>query len=469
MAEILLKDCENPTLPHGVLLAFIHAASRAGYLKVDLTDIPAVWEENVLLMQHIHEGSKTLPSIPSIVQIGSTYYLQKNYTLEQTCLNEWARLNTAEPLHPINISEIESLTTLTNEQKQAVMIGCNSLVFILTGGPGTGKTYTAGRLLHQLQKCTNAPLQIALAAPTGKAALTLEKSLGAHFQGTAKTLHALLGMRGDGSFPERITTLPYDVILVDESSMIDIELMTRLLSTIKTGAKLFLMGDPYQLPPVDGAPIFPALAKNHPNKIELTKCLRAETLELVQFAEAIRQKQPIAPNTSVEFLDPQLKLEDVLAAHLNRFPTHAEMPPEELLIAFQKFRILTPLKLGPQGTVAINQWIAKHLQNTNAIPLLITSNDYRLQLFNGEIGVLIKKDNYVHFASGKKLPAPLLPAYELAYAMTVHKSQGSEFDEVLLLLPESKVPISSPLLYTAATRARKKLTLYGTIPNFSSS
>lgn len=478
-AELALKGSSN--LKEAAFLAYLIASARAGHASIEIKDnvvTPALFQNKVLL-DHIVEGSKTLSIENAIVKVNCRYYLQRNYSLEKTCLQEWERLKQSSPLHTLEESifkqELMLHDSLTVEQKNAVETGCRSLVFILTGGPGTGKTYTAGRLLGTLLKSINTECQIALAAPTGKAALTLEKALMSYIPGglaKAKTLHALLGVRKDGSYPERCTMLPYDIILVDEASMIDIELMSHLLSSIKSGARLILMGDPFQLPPVEGAPIFPELSATHKDKAHLTKCLRAETTELVSFAEAIKNKQPYLASASIQFIDPSEPLESVLLSHLKYFPKNlpSDATPDHWLAAFQKFRILTPLKIGPAGSVAINRFVAKHMQG-RVIPLMITSNDYRMDLFNGEIGVLItegagvpeffSRNDYVFFASGKKVPALLLPSYELAYAMTVHKSQGSEFDEVLLLLPETATQVSVPLLYTAVTRARKKITLWG--------
>lgn len=456
-AERLLKPYCDATLEEAIFLAFLIHASRTGYpcIKISASQITPLPNEN--LIPSILEGAKRVPS-NLILRLEEQYYLPHQFSLQKTCFEEWERLTKAHSLFPLTAPpEIEGLT---EEQAQAVKIGCQSLVFILTGGPGTGKTHTAGRLLKALQKDSK---QIAIAAPTGKAALTLEKSLENSFGCNlkAKTLHALLGVKADGSFPERLTALPYDIILIDEASMINTEMMTRLLSSIKTGAQLFLMGDPHQLPPVEGTPIFPLLVEKHTAKVKLTKCLRAETKELVEFAESIRQGATLTSNSSVQFLADSL--ETVLAQHLNFFPQKI-LSENELLSAFQKFRILTPLKVGPSGSIAVNQWIRKRLykEGINAVPIMITANDYRLELFNGEVGILLTGFNspekeYVYFASGKKLPALLLPSYELAYAMTVHKSQGSEFDQVLLLLPNVPASKSIPLLYTAVTRARKKI------------
>lgn len=445
-AEYLLKDEPLRSEAQMKALAQLIAASRAGITSM--------------------EFDLDLSHLKGIVFHQGRYYLQKNFALEQRCIREWERLTKATPLHPIDLDLFENElinSTLTEEQKHACRAGCRSLVFILTGGPGTGKTYTAGRLIEILQKA--APFhQIALAAPTGKAALNLEKSL--RIKASTKTIHALLGIRSNGSYPEP-SILPYDLVLIDEASMIDIELMGHLFASIKTGAKLILMGDPYQLPPVDGAPIFPSLVQKAAAKIDLKQCLRAETSDLITFAEEIKLGQTPKINDSVKFLKTE-NLNTLLSAHLDLFP-QSNLPPHEWLEAFQKFRILSPTKIGPTGSIAVNQWISNHLR-TRVIPIMITANDYRMGLFNGEVGVLIaeqpnrleffSENDHVYFLSGKKIPAPLLPPFELAYAMTVHKSQGSEFEHVLLLAPEGIASLSTPLLYTAVTRARKSITIW---------
>lgn len=496
-SEFLLKNQVNATLSHGAFIAFLLAASRLGYPSIKLEKdrlYPAledIWIADAQLMGHIWQGANTLPNdlAHAVIQKENEYFLQKNFTLQKKCFDEWERLKLAKPLLPIEpmvlehkIKELQSGSLLTDEQRAALHLGLESSLFILTGGPGTGKTYTAARLLDTLLKCIQKPCVVALAAPTGKAALTLENALKNYFKEDipfkAKTLHSLLGIRADGRVQKNIETLNADIILVDEASMIDMELMATLLASIKTGARLLLMGDPYQLPPVDGAPIFPKLCQEHLTVGKLTRCLRAETLELVHFAESIRTKVSFQPTKAVEFLDSQMSLDSLLESYFSRFPNLVpfDSPLEELFGAFQKFRILTPLKVGPVGAFAINQWVYKRLRKTglNAVPLMITTNDYRLELFNGEMGIWLlqneeSKDSLsihdmVYFPSGKKIPALLLPQHELAYAMTVHKSQGSEFDEVLLLLPKSPHPVSQELLYTAVTRARKKIALWGFMP-----
>ena len=163
---------------------------------------------------------------------------------------------------------------------------------------------------------------------------------------------------------------------------------------------------------------------------------------------------------------------EFILSYADRFPFQLQgEDPEALLRKFQSFRILTPLRKGPWGSEQINQMLLQTFQKKGAtvMPILITANDYQQELFNGEMGVLVaqkKKQNapfsaedQAYFLNGRKIPALLLPRFEWGYAMTIHKSQGSEFDEVLLLLPK-ETKTSKELLYTAVTRARKKLTIF---------
>jgi exodeoxyribonuclease V alpha subunit len=472
-AETLLKG-EEFKEEHASFLAYLLASARSGSLFIDLEEMPG----------KVSEGAKTLPknllsngnALAPVIQEGTKFYLQRLYHAKQICFREWNRLCSAPPLHVVDPRLFQIPEGLTDEQKKAVELGCRSPVFILTGGPGTGKTFTAGRLLKTFLNgaASGSPIQIAIAAPTGKAALTLQTALSKTVDTPlqAKTLHALLSIKGYQE--EGAPVLPYDILLVDESSMIDVELMARLLCSIKSGAKLILLGDPYQLPPVEGAPIFPFLAESHLAKVELKQCLRMESSDLLETAQAILKGGQFSTNSSVKLLDNGEDLKEVLKSHLVCFPQSfpTGTGPAEMLSAFQRFKILTPLRKGKAGSEEINRFLFQALkkEGLNAIPIMITANDYRFELYNGEVGVLMTRqkslpfcftqEDVVYFSSIRKLPALLLPDYELAYAMTVHKSQGSEFDEVLLLLPSMSRACSQALLYTAFTRAKKRITVW---------
>lgn len=471
-AESLLKEGSSE---HKAFLSYLLASARSGALFVNLEDMPDPVSEGAITLPKsiVSDGTTLTP----IVKEGSRYYLQRFFHAKQICFHEWKRLNSAPPLHPLDASHFQIPDGLTEDQTKAVELGCRSPVFILTGGPGTGKTFTAGHLLKTLFNSTAFPLNVAIAAPTGKAALTLQTTLSKAIDLPlqAKTLHSLLGFK-----EENLPILPFDILLVDESSMIDVELMARLLSSIKSGAKLILLGDPYQLPPVEGAPIFPFLAESHPAKVELKQCLRIESVDLLKASQEILKEGQFSANSSVKLLDKGEDLKEVLMSHLSRFPQSFPEGTDSatMLASFQRFKILTPLRKGKAGSEEINRTLFQALkrEGKNGIPIMITANDYRFELYNGEIGILLTEqknlpfrfteEDFVYFSSTRRFPALLLPDYELAYAMTVHKSQGSEFDEVLLLLPSMTHACSQALLYTAFTRAKKRITVWKEINYF---
>lgn len=505
-AEALLKGtASQDNFLAKTFLSFLLASARIGYRFIQISRdklIPSsdeVW--GLPIDPYLVEGANSLPR--EIFEEGNTkkavivengkYYLHRFYKAEKICHREWQRLNDALPRLLIDEDsfqrekkELQIAGSLTDEQLLAVEMGCKFSAGLLTGGPGTGKTFTAAKILQTFfrSQLKNSPqdLRVAVTAPTGKAALALHASLYRvlnehgleHISLEPKTLHALLGLRSGSTRLEETPFLNYEVIFVDEASMIDVELMALLLSTIPSGSRVLLIGDPFQLPPVEGPPIFRDL--EGPHRVSLTKCLRAESKDLIDFALHIREKNLILPSElspHVKRLDKGNHPREILASYVDLFPRGMEKKSslEDLFLSFQKFRILTPVRKGLFGVEQLNRHLIEIIlkKGACAFPLLVTANDYELGLFNGDIGILLSEsasypfcfspEDRIFFPGGKQIPALLMPSYELAYAMTIHKSQGSEFDEVLLFLPKEKEPYSKELIYTAVTRARKRLTL----------
>lgn len=260
--------------------------------------------------------------------------------------------------------------------------------------------------------------------------------------------------------------------------MIDIDLITTLLKAIKPGARLILLGDPNQLPPIESGAFFADLVetlKKRKEVSELTVCLRAEVAEIASFSHLIA-----SGNVDI-FSHPGITFKEWEGdkSYFSLLQKVDQEEPIKAFRAFNRFRILSPLREGPLGVDALNQEIYKyfvslHDKNTPFIaPIIILKNDSPLNLFNGEIGLLVKqnlensalvKGDYALFQSGdemRKIPAILLPSFEYAYSMSIHKSQGSEFDHVLLLLPEGTEKFGKKVLYTAVTRAKKSLEIWG--------
>ncbi len=380
---------------------------------------------------------------------------------------------------------------------------------IITGGPGTGKTTRVAELLVELT-LKRPGVRVALAAPTGKAAARLTDSIRQRlerlaadtgrrieFPGEARTLHRLLGYS-----PQRDTfrysatdPLDEDLVIVDEASMVDVLLLDALLKALRPHARLMLVGDHNQLASVDAGDVLGALCRaaqsagpgsplgdritwltkswrfaEHPAIGTLAQEILAGDAEGVlrvcgdDAAGEVRLRPPAA--TADALVEP-------VVGHLER--CLAAESPEALLDALDGFRILAPEREGRMGVNGINaaveRWLARRGHAVqehwyHRRPVLVTANDYVTGVFNGDLGVVWRDGDTVavHFRANDgsiRAVAPLrLPVTETAWAMTVHKAQGSEFDDVLVVVPDydSRV-MSRELLYTAATRARRGVTL----------
>ena len=436
-------------------------------------------------------------------------------------------------------------------QARAAALALLRPLLLVTGGPGTGKTTTIARLLlllvaHARQE-TRPALRIALAAPTGRAAERMAESLRGAVAGiralpgidatlcdalpqSASTLHRLLGsipdsprFRCDADNP-----LPFDVIVVDEASMVDLPLMCKLVEAVANGARLVLLGDRDQLPSVEAgdvlAAIVDAAGDEAPWPAELSGLLVGEaarsrgadtagdSLQLpfppdpesgplvghrVHLQRGYRQSAvltlaPLAAAVCAGDADNALALlrggtlsgvhfhedlHDPLAAATRERLLHdwralaVATDPQAALQLAARVRLLTALREGPQGANLLNARIEEALAGAqreryfHGRLLLVTQNSYRHGLFNGDIGVCLRGDDgatIAWFAGGsdgvRGFHPAALPAHAGAFAMTVHKAQGSEFDAVWLVLPRQDArSLARELLYTAVTRARSEL------------
>jgi len=419
----------------------------------------------------------------------------------------------------------------THWQRAAVGAAPGARVFVLTGGPGTGKTTTVLRMLLMLlrhaQGCgLPATPRIALAAPTGKAAQRLGEAIAAGKQrlraqlasdsaflplleivpdAQAQTLHRLLGFRPhDNSFARNASRpLDADVVVVDEVSMIDIAMMRRLLDALRDDAVLILLGDPGQLYAIEAGSVLGDIAASVPENalpgpladtlgihaqqstaplagqvITLTHVWRAggdlrHGLDALRRGEAnsIGDSDALRLRECADVAALRARVAAWLDAHAcYEKLVHPALAPEAAPGLLQQAQVLCALREGPFGVAGINSLVTTALAERGCFdaaaewfhgrPVIITRNDYTRELFNGDIGIALDDGNglRVWFGNGAGLRSfspRTLPAHETAWAITIHRSQGSEYRDVAVVLPpdaESRI-LSRELLYTAVSRA----------------
>jgi len=397
-------------------------------------------------------------------------------------------------------------------QRVAIEIALARRFMVISGGPGTGKTTTVLKILEQmLGQPGYEKMRIALAAPTGKAAARLQETLNAGGMGSAvqkrlpksaSTLHRLLGSR-EGSIYFRHNAknpLPVDLVVVDEASMVPLTMMAKLFDALPTKARVILLGDRDQLASVESGAILGDIAEAasrpgsflHGSLVVLRKNYRfGNESSIFKLCNAVREgkadhaievlntgerpdlcaDETPSPSQLVEKLRPQ-----IIAGYS---PYLRTSDPAEALREFSKFRVLCALRIGPYGVESLNRKIEEILREEGLIdrpqraypglPILVTRNDYQLRLYNGDIGILLPdpaNGSLLAWFIGpdgslRHIPPARLPEYEAAFAMTVHKSQGSEFDNVLLLLPDKESPVlTRELVYTGLTRARSRVEVW---------
>ena len=401
----------------------------------------------------------------------------------------------------------------SREQEAAVVAAVHRRTTILTGGPGTGKTTTVARLLALLADQTGGGLSVALAAPTGKAATRLQEAVDTELETVAQawpeatslvgrpvglTLHRLLGWRPDNATRfrhDRSNRLKYDVVVVDESSMVELTMMGRLLEALRPDSRLVLVGDPRQLTSVGAGAVLSDLVTGYDGRADspvaaLSENFRSEE-DIKALAAALRDgdaDEVLAvlrtPSEQVSFVEAtddeaveQALRPDSVAAARAVWQAAADEDPSRALDELDRYRLLCAHREGPFGVRRWNHLVERWLAEDPAVdvhgqwyvgrPLLVTSNDYALDVYNGETGVVVRAGERARvFVAGssrlKEFAPGRLDAVETMHAMTIHKSQGSQADRVTVLLPdEGSRLLTRELFYTAVTRARHHVRVVG--------
>ena len=446
----------------------------------------------------------------TVVYPSQYYYLELN-TARMLCeLNILCPEDEELIRKRIAMIEKETDTVLDEMQKKAVTEAASHGLFILTGGPGTGKTTTINAIIQFFE---GEGAELRLAAPTGRAAKRMTETTGYE----AQTIHRLLELNGmpeeerDGGHSAKFernaqNPLEADVIIIDEMSMVDIHLMHSLLLAVTTGTRLILVGDENQLPSVGpGNVLRDIIHSGCFPVVELTNIFRqASESDIVVHAHKINRGEPVQINNkSRDFFflkryDADIIIRVVIALIQEKLPKYVDAKPFEI-------QVLTPMRKGLLGVERLNKILQRYLnppeeaKKEKAIgdrlfregdKVMQIKNNYQMEweirgrygiviekgigVFNGDMGILKEVNEFaetaeVEFEDGRFATYSFkqLEELELAYAITIHKSQGSEYPAVILpILSGPRMLMNRNLLYTAVTRARKCVTVVGSIEEF---
>lgn len=531
-----VREIQPDTLPTEWLAQLPTGFPNAQQWLAHLSSLVLVWDSN---------SDQAWASQPLVLDHDRLYFA-RYYWYEQGVFQHIQQRMKATADTSLTAQVFANLFTpqeQTDWQAIAAATACLQSFTVITGGPGTGKTTTVIKLLSALLS-QHPNLSIALAAPTGKAAARMTESirLGKQREAIAYadaipeqsfTLHRLLGWHPHGFRYHQGHRLPYDCVVVDEASMIDLPMMHHLLQALASDARLILLGDQDQLASVEAGSVLADLCdagQVHYPSVPFAKQLHALTgydalahvdgnpssaapVPIQDAVAQLRVSYRFSATSGIGQLARAVNQGDVVSSHacwaafpdidffahdaaesrqqgrllqwqtqvIDGYRSYCQCvgrdSAEQVLDAFQQFQVLVAVRQGALGVETINEQIERLLRQQGLLQggglfypgraIMITENDYDMGLFNGDVGVVMSTDEGLRVAFYRSdghesnadrvryvLPSRL-PAHETAFAMTVHKSQGSEFDRVLLLLPERwQGVITRELIYTAITRAK---------------
>jgi exodeoxyribonuclease V alpha subunit len=481
------------------------------------------WPEPPAWLELVAASGLVGPDRPLRLE-GSWLYLDRYWADERRLAADLLTMSTAgaSDAHPPAALDGEGVDP---DQRRAIAGALAHRFSVVAGGPGTGKTTTVARIVAELLRRAAAeaarPPLIALAAPTGKAAARLEQAVhdaAAEIAVSAEvraqmlalegsTLHRLLGRRPDSNSRfrhDRRQRLPHDVVIVDETSMVSLSLMARLVEAIRPSTRLVLVGDPGQLASIEAGAVLgdivgPALPGRTSPATPLAERIvilehghrfggtiaalaaavrRGDTEEALELLGAGGESVRWIPGDAAEDAPAEIRrAAGAAAARVLRAARSGDS--KAALEALDEFRLLCAHRHGPHGVsgwnARVESWLAATADSFDPAerwypgrPLLVTENDYELGLYNGDTGVIVQRPDgtvaaaferrgeIVHYSPTR------LQAFETVHAMTIHKSQGSQFATAAVLLPapDSRL-LSRELLYTAFTRARERLLVFG--------
>lgn len=530
-SEFIAKRAGEQTQDQALVLLAFHAL-ELGHTIFPNSDSPKMdvdWTTSNLIGE---EGSYK----PIIKRVDGSYQLHRLWYQERF-IKKWLEQSQNISSNEIDedfVAKILPENDKNSPQSKAIVAASTQNRVLLTGGPGTGKTFTIVRMLASLIHHFNYKKErIALAAPTGKAAsrmlesvrksmhdLPVSVSIKKEFPEEGLTIHRLLGITSNTlqtQYDEK-SPLPYDVVIIDEASMLDINLFYALIRALRPETRLIIVGDPDQLPSVEAGAILSDLCelsvtcstlsdqqhvahlkndqleldfsasgtiKHNLTRVYLTESRRfskeskiGDLAKLVNEQNADEAWNFIQQNSSMwvpasTVYEIQMQVKKWM--HQQIQDLHAINSPDEGFKIFKQRMILTGHRVGPTGSEALNKMLQLEFTkqfgaNRNGFPVMITRNDYSLGVFNSDIGLYVHSgENFrIAFESGANSyrmmnPSVLTSLIQPAFAMTVHKSQGSEYRDVLLVLPQEDEHglITKQLIYTAITRAKEQFTLIG--------